>query len=169
MSGPWRLVVTGSRAWDDALTLREVLDTFAQVAADAQIPELIVAHGACYPKADRTTGRVPAKSADWLTHRWIHDLPHPLPVREEAHPANWTAACRPECKAGHRKPRPTGGSYCPAVGNYRNADLVAPGADAGIGFLLDDSPGTRDCLRRLEAAGVPTQPIVRRTYSTTAA
>jgi hypothetical protein len=157
-----RLIVTGSRGWTDAQVLREALDIFADQAAAAGAPELIVAHGAAYPKPDRHTGRIPAKSADWLTHRWIHDLPHPLPVVEEAHPADWTAPCRPTCKAGHRRPRPKGGSYCPAVGNYRNADLVAPGADAGLALHLDRSTGTADCIRRMEAADIPVQRIVRR-------
>lgn len=165
MNRPWRLVVTGSRAWTDAQVLREVLDTFAQYAADAKVPGLVVAHGACYPRPDRSTGRIPARSADWLTHLWIHRLPHPLPVTEEEHPADWDAACRPECKPGHRRPRPRGGDFCPAVGNYRNGDLVAPGADAGVAFLLDDSTGTRDCIRRMEAADIPTRRIVRRSNS----
>lgn len=163
MSRPWRLIVTGSRAWTDAQVLREVLDIFAEQAAAAGVPELIVAHGAAYPKPDRATGRIPVKSADWLAHRWIHDLPHPLPVTEEAHTADWTAPCRPTCKSGHRKTRVRGGgTYCPAVGNYRNADLVAPGADAGAVFLLDDSTGTTDCWRRMKAADIPCTPVVRR-------
>lgn len=162
MNRPWRLIVTGSRAWTDATVLRGVLDILAEQAAAAGVPEVIVAHGACYPRRDRVTDRIPARSADWLAHLWIELLPHPLPVREEPHPANWTAACRPECKAGHRRPRPNGGDYCPAVGNYRNGDLVAPGADAGVAFLLDNSSGTRDCINRMEAADIPVQRIVRR-------
>jgi outer membrane protein assembly factor BamB len=159
-----RIVVTGSRRWTDAAVLREVLDNLANAVHADGFTELRVAHGKCYPAVDPETGRRPAKSADWLAHLWIELLPHPLTVVEEAHPADWDAPCRRTCRKDHRRPnkgRP--GTYCPTAGNYRNADkLVAPGADAAAVFLLDESSGTTDCMRRLVAAEIPFTPIVRR-------
>lgn len=168
MNRPWRLLITGSRSWSDAQIIRETLDIFAEQAAIAGVPHLIVAHGACYPGVDRATGRRPARSADWLAHLWVELLPHPLPVVDEPMPADWTTACRPECKPGHRRQQGAR-SICPAAGNYRNAALVAAGADAAVAFLLDDSTGTRDCIRRIEAAGIRLQRIVRRSPRLTAA
>lgn len=163
-----RLIVTGSRLWTDADVLREVLDNLAQALKDDGFDELVVAHGACYPAKDPDTGRRPAKSADWLAHLWIHILPHPLKVVEEACEADWAAPCRRTCRKDHRKPNKRGsGTYCPTAGNYRNADLVAPGANAAAVFLLDDSSGTTDCMRRLVAAEIPFTPIVRRSPSPT--
>lgn len=164
-----RIVVTGSRKWTDADGLREVLDNLAQSLHDDGFTDMVVAHGACYPAVDPATGRRPAKSADWLAHLWIELLPHPLPVVEEAHPADWDAPCRRTCRAGHRRPNKRGpGTYCPTAGNYRNQDkLVAPGANAAAVFLLDDSSGTTDCMRRLVAADIPFTPIVRRSPSPT--
>jgi hypothetical protein len=162
-----RIIVTGSRRWTDAAVLREVLDKLAQAFADDGYTELRVAHGACYPRKDPQTGRRPAKSADWLAHLWIELLPHPLTVVEEAWPADWDAPCRRTCRKDHRKPnRGRAGTYCPTAGNYRNQDkLVAPGADAAAVFLLDDSPGTTDCMRRLTAADIPFTPNLRRSDS----
>lgn len=163
MNRPWRLLITGSRAWVDPWALRDVLDSLAQQAADGGATGLVVVHGACYPKRDPKTGEIPWKSADWLAHRWVIDLPHPLPVREEAHPANWSASCRPECRHGGRRPNSRGtGTYCPTAGNYRNGDMVTLGADHAAVLQLDGSTGTEDCWKRIKAAGIPFTPVIRR-------
>lgn len=80
--------------------------------------------------------------------------------RIRAIPADWDARCVETCTPGHRKPRQGGGTYCPAVGNYRNTKLVAAVAphlpDAvGLAFPLPASKGTWDCVRQMKAAGIP--------------
>lgn len=162
MNRPFRLLVTGSRGWSDTDRLRVELDAMALFAVGADATELVVVHGACYPATDRPTGRRPHESADWLAHLWVTLLDHPLPVRPEPHPVNWTARCRPQCHSGHRR-GPVGRSICPAVGNYRNQLMVDLGADQGLAFLLDRSVGTRDCIGRMNQAGIP----VRRVEATT--
>lgn len=152
---PFRLLVTGSRQYTDHLYLRAELDWFADFATSQGATELIVVHGACYPAPQRGTGVRPAKSADWLAHLWATVLPHPLPVRDEPHPAAWAAPCRPTCKHGARPARRRH-SICPAAGNYRNEAMVARGADAAAVFQVNNSPGTRDCLKWIRAAGIPT-------------
>lgn len=57
---------------------------------------------------------------------------------EEPHPANW---------AKHGK----------AAGPLRNQEMVNLGADVCLAFPLGESRGTRDCMRRAEAAGIPVQ------------
>ncbi|QCX81180.1 hypothetical protein C9F11_37985 [Streptomyces sp. YIM 121038] len=68
---PYRILVTGSRAWDDVLTVEGAL----AVACYQKVPAVIV-HGACPNGADAIASR-------WTrTHRVIG-------LTEEMHPANW--------------------------------------------------------------------------------
>jgi hypothetical protein len=73
-------------------------------------------------------------------------------------PAAWEA-CGPECPAGpgHRRQRWDGSEYCLTAGHRRNQLMVDRGAAVAVGFLVPGLPckGTRDCLRRAEAAGIP--------------
>jgi YspA, cpYpsA-related SLOG family len=65
--------------------------------------------------------------SNWLkTHREII---------EEAHPADWDR-------------------YGRAAGPIRNQEMADRGADLCFGFPLGESRGTRDCMRRAEAAGI---------------
>ena len=57
-------------------------------------------------------------------------------IREERHPADWKARGK-------------------AAGPIRNQAMVDAGADICLAFPLDSSRGTRDCMRRAEAAGIP--------------
>lgn len=108
---PLRLLVTGSRHWTDAGVVRDVLDGYAASAAKAGAPGVVLVHGACYPGVDPITGLIPARSADWLAHLWATTLPHPLPVTEEPHPADWARPCDSSCKPGHRRRRRDGAEY----------------------------------------------------------
>jgi hypothetical protein len=73
----------------------------------------------------------------------------------EPHPADWTGPCRDTCRPGHRETRRDGVEYCPTAGNYRNARMVALGADVCVAAPLPGSRGTWDCVRRAKAAGIP--------------
>lgn len=57
-------------------------------------------------------------------------------VAEEPHPANWD-------------------TYGKAAGPVRNQQMVERGADICLAFPLVQSRGTRDCMRRARAAGIP--------------
>lgn len=71
--------------------------------------------------------------ADFLAGSWAGSV---AGVTEEAHPADWNT---------HGK----------AAGPIRNQEMVDAGADVCIAFLMGDSRGTRDCMRRARAAGIP--------------
>jgi hypothetical protein len=58
------------------------------------------------------------------------------PIIEEKHPADWDT---------HGK----------AAGPLRNQEMVDLGADVCLAFPLPESRGTRDCMRRAKAAGIP--------------
>lgn len=71
MTKPYRILVTGSRDWDDVLTIEGAL----AMACYQNVPAIIV-HGACPKGADAIASR-------WTrTHRVIG-------LTEEMHPANW--------------------------------------------------------------------------------
>lgn len=93
---PFRLLISGSRTWradttsSVDLTLPEVLDSFARIAAGSGFPSLTVVHGACYPRVDPATGERPLESADWLAELWVRDRAlRGWKVASEPHPAKW--------------------------------------------------------------------------------
>ena len=59
---------------------------------------------------------------------------------EEVHPAGWSK---------HGK----------AAGAIRNQQMVDAGADVCLAFPRGESRGTRDCIRRAKAAGIPVRVI----------
>lgn len=73
--------------------------------------------------------------ADAIAHHWATSVPG---ATAEPHPAEWDR---------HGK----------AAGPIRNQQMVDLGADVCLAFLLGESRGTRDCMRRAEAAGIPVQ------------
>jgi hypothetical protein len=73
---PYRILVTGSRDWDDIATIGAALE---QAIADAGPRTILVVHGACPSGADR--------HADHYA-RWLRGKGAPVDV--EPHPANWS-------------------------------------------------------------------------------
>lgn len=117
-----RILITGSRFWGDAQTIR---DAIALAIADTDGPVTIV-HGG-------------ARGADQLAAALATTFgPH---VTTEKWAADWDR---------HRK----------RAGVVRNQEMVDAGADVLLAFPLHlsagPSIGTRDCIRRAKAAGIPT-------------
>jgi len=135
-----RVIVTGSRTWDRKDVIWTALDILATEAAKIGEPQLVVAHGACWPRRDDETGLLPQRSADYLADLWVRRGGHPLPVLRDAMPAKW--------REHHR-----------AAGHLRNKALVEKGGDVVLAFIRDASPGTQDCIRLAERAGIPVQVI----------
>jgi hypothetical protein len=71
MTNPYRVLVTGSRDWDDELTVEAAL----ALACYQQVPAVIV-HGACRTGADAIASR-------WTRNHRV------IGLTEEAHPALW--------------------------------------------------------------------------------
>jgi SLOG family YspA-like protein len=74
VTAPYRILVTGSRAWDAEGTLRQALIA-ARMAVVPEDDDLIVVHGAC-----------PA-GADAMADTWAKDYG----FQAERHPADWSA------------------------------------------------------------------------------
>lgn len=87
--------------------------------------------------------------------RLAGDVASQLGWQIETHHANWETPCRNTCKPGHRRRRRDGTDYCPAAGNYRNQAMVGAGADVCVAAPGATGSGTRDCMRRAKAAGIP--------------
>lgn len=141
-----RLLVSGSRTWDDAASVEARLD---QLAAECRQNRrtLTVVHGAA--------AGVDTIAGSWVRARQAQNWP----VWVETHPAPWNAACIDRCTPGHRRPRRGGGDYCPAVGMYRNERMVQLGADKCIAFIREGSSGATGCADLAESAGIPTTRI----------
>ncbi|RBO91371.1 SLOG family protein [Nocardia puris] len=126
-----RILVTGSRNWDDVATIHRVLGTWWQDAGRPQGVELV--HGAC-----------PYGGADLIAARfWLESE---RPVR--AVPMH-RRACDSACRHSPRR----GG--CPRAGPDRNQRMVDLGHLHAFAFPLPGSRGTRDCIARIVAAGIP--------------
>ncbi|KIF67596.1 hypothetical protein HY68_01455 [Streptomyces sp. AcH 505] len=141
MSGmAFRLLVTGSRDWDDVGTIRAALDQALHSAGERP---LVVVHGAC------------ASGADWHANHvalWMRG--QGLPVDVEQHPAG-----------GHASEF----GRWPGAGPRRNKYMVSLGANACAAFIgpctrprckvagPHGSHGATGCADLAEAAGIPTR------------
>jgi hypothetical protein len=123
-----RILVTGSRTWNRAATIYRTLDTVAREAAAAGATELVIVHGACPHGADATADT------------WTRNNTAPLPVRAEAHPADW-------------------GRHGRGAGFHRNHQMVLAGADLCLAFIRDGSPGALHCAGVARRAGIETRHI----------
>lgn len=167
------VLVTGSREWDDVWAVKAELEAAVAEAVTDGIGELIVRHGACYPRYNAELGRRPHKSADYLAHLWIvlYGPQQPIGIVEQRRPADWTGPCRPSCPAKprrgqtrkHRQTRPDGTTWCPAAGAYRNREMLLeqPQPYRGLAFRLDGSPGTTDCIEAMRDLSIPVDPVDR--------
>ena len=90
-----------------------------------------------------------AKGADSLCDQLAKDMGW----TPEPHPADWTAECRDTCEPNHRRTNDWGGSYCPAIGHYRNQEMRDGGLDLLIVF--PGNKGTAHMLDICKKAGVP--------------
>src|SRR5690348_12322769 len=118
MGDEFRLIVTGSRTYDDRLSLRTALNKiFDSLRADVVLA--VVCGGDNNP--DYST------MADQIAQEWALEMKSQgMPVRLESHPADWEGPCRDTCDHGLRESW-RGRSICPAAGPYRNQEMVALG------------------------------------------
>ncbi|WP_037616369.1 SLOG family protein [Streptomyces aureus] len=138
----YRILVTGSRDWDDRRTVWQAIASTVMASAPSTAT-IVVVHGDCPDGAD-------AHAAAWAAAAQGDNR---RPVIEEGHPADW---------------RP-GGVFDRAAGFRRNAEMVNAGADACLAFLAPcskpsctelkphPSHGTAHCAELAEQAGIPTR------------
>ena len=119
-----RVLVTGSRDWDDWEAVWRQLDALCPAPGHT----LIVVHGACPTGADH-------HASDWCDEfAWFAEQ-RGAELIVEPHAADW---------AKHGK----------AAGPIRNQQMVDVGADLCLAFVKNNSRGASDCLARAQAAGI---------------
>lgn len=128
MTGPYRVLVTGSRDWEDEAAVRRAL-VDAWVASNGR--PFIVVHGHCPTGADAVAESWGASMAALHADTTV-----------ERHPALW-----------HR----ADGRYDRTAGFRRNAEMVAAGADLVLAFIKAGSHGATQCLELAEKASIPTR------------
>lgn len=137
MAETCRILVTGSRTWTDWRTISEALIQARRDLNPDRVPVLVQG---CARGADSLAAQA-ARKLGWEV---------------EDHPADWGAECRGSCPArNHRIAGRTGETYCPAAGHYRNAEMVALGADICLAFIRNRSEGATSCANLAEKAGIP--------------
>lgn len=138
-----RIIVTGSRDWDDTQAVAAVLGEVDYWYG----PDVTLVHGAQGGLRRRRGVLVPV-GLDYLAAREAERYGWAV----EPHPADWYGPCRPACPPGHRR-RSARGDYCPSAGPYRNWEMAEAGADLCLAW-----PGGRG-TRGMEAAarrhGIP--------------
>jgi hypothetical protein len=154
-----RIIVTGSRTWQDRRTFGWALDVTLALAM-GRGEGLIVVHGAA------------PDGADALAHVWaLRRQAGGAPVEEQPCPAEWDL-CTPDCR--HREKRRKGKVYCPVAGFRRNQLMVDGGADYCLAFVercpcpdtsrngesgMHGTHGTVDCIDRAKAASITVKPF----------
>ncbi len=124
---PYRVLVTGSRTWNDVDQLRRQL-TKTWLTHPGPF---IVVHGACPTGADDL-------ASDWVANMQEAEMGD---VREERHPANWRPNGILDRSAGYR----------------RNTEMVLTHPDLCLAFIRNGSAGATHCAATAERAGIPTR------------
>lgn len=141
MSQSIRILVTGSRDWVDADTIRTA---FRKHTSDISVAsDVTVVHGAA-TGADTLSGKIAQM--------------HGFMVEE--HPANWDD-CGDDCGPEHYRYRYDRTPYCPRAGFKRNALMVDLGADICLAFIRNGSKGAGMTARMAEKAGIPTHRYIQ--------
>lgn len=134
-----RLIVTGSRDWTDAATVRRALATALIILdGDRGQRQVTLVHGGCNLRpgpdgAPPVPAHTTPRGADAIADEFWRGLGLPVEVWW----ADWSTHGR-------------------AAGPRRNQAMVDAGADFSVAFSLNRSPGTEDCIDRLRAASIRT-------------
>jgi hypothetical protein len=136
VTGLLRVLVTGSRSWQEPQVIADVLLDCWHDATQLGAPGIVVVHGG-------------ARGADAMAGAWAEVNG----VAVEPVPAGWDN-CGPKCAPGHRRKRGNR-EWCPTAGHRRNQAMVDRGAAVVVGFWRAPGTGTLDCLARAERAGIP--------------
>lgn len=121
----WRVLVTASRKLTDRTLVWQALGEELRHAESLGLP-MVVIEGQC------PDGGGDRFACEWATHPSARERN----VWHDPFPANWK-------ELGKR------------AGPVRNQRMVDAGADVCLAFPTVESRGTWDCVRRVEAAGIP--------------
>lgn len=123
----YRILVTGSRHWKDWAVIEAALAE-AVGRYHSVDNQLVLVHGGCPTGADAM--------ADNIWRSWIPKMLWPWLLEPEVHHPDWNR-------------------YGKAAGPIRNTQMVNLGAAVCLAFPHSKSMGTRDCMDKAKAAGIP--------------
>lgn len=151
-----RVLVTGSREYDDETALCATLDRiFGEVSEDPDGVLFLI-------RSEQERLGLPCGperiAARWATGR----IDQGLPVVEEVYPADWRGDCVLECTHSGRETF-RGVSVCPQAGERATAKIVAAEPDTALVCLrVGTSPvRARERLRQLHKAGAGCEMVVQ--------
>lgn len=127
----YRVLLTGSRTWDDEVLMRKAFSSIAEQNEHAF--KVILVHGTAHG-ADQMGERI-AKELEWSIER---------------HPAHWNSH-DDNCPGWHE-----GEKVCKRAGHRRNEEMVNLGADICLAFIKSKSAGASSCAKSAEKKGIPT-------------
>lgn len=132
------VVVTGSKKWKDKRVIFEVLDeTREELHSMGFGMEIHVGD---------------APGVDEITKWWAYD--NNIEFEEfEAHWNHCGSSCGSKANV-HMKLNRNHELYCPSAGMRRNAWMIARGGYMCLAFILDCSPGSTECAKMAEKAGM---------------
>lgn len=118
-----RILVTGSRDWDDEHLVFKALDTYAKPLGGDPLDEVVIVHGAC------PTG------ADAMAQRWAELRG----IKTEPHPADWGKYHRAAGPRRNQEMVDSGADYCiafPMPNSRGTKDCAGKAYKAGIPLFV---------------------------------
>lgn len=128
---PFKVLVCGSRNWEDRATIKDALDGVA-----LKHGPLHVIHGDC-----RGADRVAAARAEYLG------------FQVTAFPADWSV--KPDTPPGRVRQRYDGYRYDVAAGRERNLAMLDQDPDLVLAFQTGRSTGTQHTIDEARKRGIP--------------
>lgn len=136
MAFNYRVMVTGSRTWEDEFVIHHELDQIGWTCDW----NLTVIHGAC------------PSGADWHAARWCADVAK-MGVIQETYPADWRSSAGFDPSAGFKR-----NELMVSMGADRLLAFIDPCDKLGCPERgKHGSHGAMHCLRRAERAGIHVQ------------
>lgn len=136
-----RILITGSRDWDDYFKVASEIVRAMQDLTPIQPGQwdyndgrYVIVHGACPPRKRIVNDTAELIGADYFADQWALGSMYPT----ERHPADWSR-------------------YLNAAGPIRNRKMVELGADICLAFIKNNSRGASGCAQLAEEAGILTR------------
>jgi len=150
----YRLLVTGSRGYDDVLSLQAALVKVYQGRPRGSVLVVVT---------DWDENPAYCSGAASIARQWaIEQQEAQFAVQVESWPAGWEGPCEESCTHLDRRVWQDV-SLCPEAGQRRNEEMCASGIGAALGAMRvgEDSTNAKDCLARLFRRNIEFELIIQ--------
>lgn len=147
-----RILITGSRDWDDYNTIARAISIAIDdlISANPNDKEIVIVDGACSTGADELAHEF-ANKLSGLMNMPREKTTHRYSIKTERHLAKWQSPCAKDCK--HKVIRGPM-YYYSCAGPTRNKLMVSLGADICLAFIKNGSRGASGTAKLAEQAGI---------------